>query len=148
MDKRYDLFLSHASEDKVFTKPLADKLKSVGLEVWYDDHDLNKSEQLREDLDNGLKKSDFGVIVLSKNYFIKGWTQLELNAWINLLVYSNRKIITIYYGVNIHDVIAFSPIVSTINAFQSTDGIDKISSGVYDIIKSTDINEPILCVSS
>ena len=64
MDKTYDLFLSHASEDKVFTKPLADKLKSLGLEVWYDDHDLRKGEQIREDLDNGLKKSEFGVIVL------------------------------------------------------------------------------------
>ena len=121
MDKRFDLFLSHASEDNDFTNPLADKLINLGLEVWYDNHDLNKSEQLGEDLDNGLKKSDFGVIVLSKNYFTKEWTRLELNVWINLLVYSKRKIITIYYGVNIHDVIAFSPMISTINAFQSTE---------------------------
>jgi hypothetical protein len=45
--------------------------------------------------------------------------------------------------VNIHDVIAFSPMISTINAFQSTDGIETISSGIYDIIKSTDKNQPI-----
>lgn len=76
MDKKYDLFLSHASEDNDFTTPLADKLKSLGLEVWYDTHDLNKSEQLREDVDNGIKKSDFGVIVLSKSYFTKSWTRL------------------------------------------------------------------------
>ena len=143
MDKRYDLFLSHASEDKIFTKPLADKLKSLGLEVWYDDHDLRKGEQIREDLDTGLKKSEFGVIVLSKNYFIKGWTRLELNALLNLSVYTKKIIIPIWYGVNKHDVIAFSPMISTINAFQSTDGIDKISSGIYDIIKSTDKDQPI-----
>lgn len=90
MDKKYDLFLSHASEDKAFTNPLADKLNSLG--------GLKLGMNNLEDLDNGLKKSDFGVIILSKNYFIKAWRRLELNAWINLLVYSNRKIIAIYYG--------------------------------------------------
>ena len=34
--------------------------------------------------------------------------------------------------------------ISTINAFQSTDGIDKISSGIYDIIKSTDKDQPTI----
>jgi hypothetical protein len=143
LDKRYDLFLSHASEDNDFTNPLADKLTDLGLEVWYDNHDLNKSEQLREDLDNGLKKSDFGVIVLSKNYFTKGWTRLELNAWINLLVYSKKVIITIWHGVNIHEVIAFSPMISTINAFRSTMGIDQISNRIYDIIKSKSSDQSI-----
>jgi hypothetical protein len=33
--------------------------------------------------------------------------------------------------------------ISTINAFQSTDGIERISSGIYNIIKSTDKNQPI-----
>jgi hypothetical protein len=55
LDKRYNLFLSHASEDKVFTNPLADKLKSLGLEVWYDDYVLKIGQQLRVTLGNGLK---------------------------------------------------------------------------------------------
>jgi hypothetical protein len=115
----------------------------LGLEVWYDDDDLRKGEQIREGLDNGLKKSEFGVIVLSKNYFIKGWTRLELNALLDLSVYTKKIIIPIWYGVNKRDVVAFSLMISTINAFQSTDGIDKISSGIYDIIKSTDKDQPI-----
>ena len=143
MDERYDLFLSHASEDKDFTIPLANKLTRLGLNVWYDNHDLKKSEQLRQDLDNGLKKSDVGLIVLSKNYFIKGWTNLELNAWINQAVYTKRKIIATYLGVDIYDVISFSPMISTINAFPSTLGVDKISSGIYDIIKSKGVDELI-----
>ena len=104
---------------------------------------LRKGEQIREGLDNGLKKSEFGVIVLSKNYFIKGWTRLELNALVHLSVYTKKIIIPIWYGVNKRDVIAFSVMISTINAFQSSDGIDKIASGIYDIIKSTDKNQPI-----
>jgi hypothetical protein len=34
----WDLFISHASEDKVgFVKPLATALTSFGVRVWYDD---------------------------------------------------------------------------------------------------------------
>ena len=48
MDRTYDLFLSHANEDEVFTDPLADKLRSLGLEVWYANDDLRKGEQVRD----------------------------------------------------------------------------------------------------
>jgi len=48
LDRTYDLFLGHANEDEVFTDPLADKLRSLGLEVWYANDDLRKGEQVRD----------------------------------------------------------------------------------------------------
>jgi hypothetical protein len=42
-----------------------------------------------------------------------------------------------------NDVIAFSPMISTINAFPSTVGIDQISNGIYDIIKPKDPQQSI-----
>ena len=140
MDKRYDLFLSHASEDKDFVAPLAEKLTNLGLDVWYDDYVLRIGQQLRVALDNGLKKSDNGVIVLSKNFFTKMWTQLELDALSNLLSHNINKIFPIWYGVNKHDVDVFSPILGTLVGRLSSVGIDKISIEIYEEIKN---NQPI-----
>ena len=43
----YDVFISHATEDKDFTTPLAVALREAGLKVWYDDFELipSQSEQ-------------------------------------------------------------------------------------------------------
>ena len=40
-DKQWDVFISHASEDKEdVAKPFAEKLRSMGLNVWYDEFSL------------------------------------------------------------------------------------------------------------
>jgi hypothetical protein len=140
LDKRYNVFLSHASEDKDFVAPLAEKLINLGLDVWYDDYVLRIGQQLRVALENGLKKSDNGVIVLSKNFFTKMWTQLELDALINLLNYNINKIFPIWHGVNKHDVEVFSPFLVTFVGRLSSVGIDKISIEIYEEINN---NQPI-----
>ena len=40
--KKYDLFISHASEDKnTFVRPLAEALSNSGLKIWYDEFSLS-----------------------------------------------------------------------------------------------------------
>ena len=34
----WDLFVSYASEDRWFVRPLVLELKQFGLRVWYDEH--------------------------------------------------------------------------------------------------------------
>ncbi len=49
---RYDVFISHASEDKdIFVRPLAYKLVQFGFEVWYDEFSLQIGDKLRESID-------------------------------------------------------------------------------------------------
>ncbi|MBN1506914.1 MAG: toll/interleukin-1 receptor domain-containing protein [Sedimentisphaerales bacterium] len=36
-DFKYDVFLSHSSEDKPVVRPIAERLKKDGLKVWFDD---------------------------------------------------------------------------------------------------------------
>ena len=67
----YDVFICHASEDK---EPFVDNLVnqlSKSLKVWYDDYEIKLGGSLRRSIDNGLAKSRYGVVVLSKNFFEK-----------------------------------------------------------------------------
>jgi hypothetical protein len=67
--KGYDYFICHDSHDKKhFVEPLAKALKRKKMKVWYDKFVLRAGDSLTEKIDEGLKKSRYGIIVLSKNF--------------------------------------------------------------------------------
>jgi hypothetical protein len=79
--RRWDAFISHASEDKQeFVRPLADALQALGSSIWYDDFALTVGDSLRRSIDHGLANSRWGVVVLSPNFFAKHWPQIELDG--------------------------------------------------------------------
>ena len=76
----YDLFVSHASEDKAeFIEPLVGALEDRGLRVWYDTREIQLGDDFRRKMDEGLSESRFGVVVVSPS-FRKYWPEAELSA--------------------------------------------------------------------
>ncbi len=76
----HDVFVCHASEDKdKIARPLAEGLRSSGLNVWYDEFSLKLGDSLRGSIDRGLADSRFGIVVLSHHFFSisKSWPQNE-----------------------------------------------------------------------
>jgi hypothetical protein len=72
--KEYDVFVSHASEDKEdFVRPFVNALIDEGLEVWYDEFELKIGMSLRRSIDVGLSNSKFGIVILSELFFKKEW---------------------------------------------------------------------------
>lgn len=60
----WDVFISHASEDKDgLVRGLAHALTAAGLKVWYDEFTLTVGDSLRRSIDLGLAHSEFGVVV-------------------------------------------------------------------------------------
>lgn len=77
---KYDCFISHAYEDKdAFVRELAITLQNRGFKVWYDEFTLRLGNSLCSSIDKGIKNSECGIVVLSKNFFNKKWTKEELN---------------------------------------------------------------------
>ena len=61
--KEYDVFISHASEDKdSFVRELANHLTQSGYKVWYDELTLTVGDGLRKSIDLGILNSRFGII--------------------------------------------------------------------------------------
>ena len=109
-DKSWDIFISHASEDKdEFVRPLATALRNLGLEVWYDEFSLHLGDSLSRSLDKGLANSKYGAVVISPNFIRKKWTEYELRGLINREIYQERVILPIWHHVTHQDVMKFSP---------------------------------------
>lgn len=110
-DVDYDVFISHASEDKAaIVEPLAQALQARGLRVWYDDFALRIGDSLRRRIDAGLAASRFGIVVLSPAFLAKNWPQYELDGLVTLEMHSGRQmILPVWHGLGHEDVMRSSP---------------------------------------
>lgn len=98
--KEYDVFISHASEDKdEVVRPLANALINEGLKVWYDEFELKIGDSLRRKIDKGLANSKFGIVVLSKDFIKKGWTNYELDGIITKSVNGEQIVLPIWHNI-------------------------------------------------
>ena len=108
-NKEYDVFISHASEDKEsVVRPLAIALKNKGINVWYDEFELKIGDSLRRKIDQGLSKSKFGVVVISRSFIRKGWTNYELDGLMTKEVSGQQILLPIWHDITKQEVIDYS----------------------------------------
>ncbi|MBT2498608.1 DUF1883 domain-containing protein [Agromyces sp. ISL-38] len=106
----WDVFISHASEDKaVVAIPLHDALSERGLKVWLDKGELRIGDSLRRKIDYGLAHSSFGIVVMSKSFFAKGWPQYELDGIVGLSVAGKQRMLPIWHEISKDEVERESP---------------------------------------
>ena len=106
----WDVFISHASEDKAaVARPLADALIERGVSVWLDELELKIGDSLRRKIDQGIRSSRFGIVVLSPSFFAKGWTQYELDGLVTLSVAGQQSLLPIWHQLTRDDVMRRSP---------------------------------------
>ena len=136
MNVRFDVFVSHASEDKEeFARPLAHALRELGLRVWYDEFSLQAGDSLRRAIDRGLAESKYGVVILSPNFFAKGWPEWELSGLVHRhLDEGYRVIIPIWHRVSSQDVAAYSRAVADIVAIRSSIGLCEVADQIRRIV--------------
>jgi hypothetical protein len=109
----YDVFVSHASEDKEsFVRPFAEKLLAAGVTPFYDEMTLVWGDSLRRRIEEGLARSRFGVVVLSKNFFAKEWPQRELDGLVQLEIQGQARILPIWHEISKDEVTRFSPMLA------------------------------------
>jgi hypothetical protein len=127
--RTYDAFISHASEDKAtVARPLYRRLKERGFAIWFDEQELHVGDSLREKVDDGLKRSRFGIVVLSPDFFRKGWPKEELDGLAARQTREGRKVILpIWHQVSIADVQSFSPMLAGKMAASTNDGLDRVA---------------------
>jgi hypothetical protein len=134
--KQWDVFISHASEDKEsIAHPLALALKDRGLQVWYDEFTLTLGDSLRASIDRGLAQSRFGVVILSNHFFAKHWPQQELNGLAAIEVGGRKVILPVWHGVTYEDVVRYSPMLADKKAVSTAEGIDRVVTAILAAVK-------------
>lgn len=127
----YDVFISHASEDKAdFVQPLVEALQDSGIRVWYDALDMLWGKGLREQIDNGIKRSKYAILVFSKSFFAKKWPKRELDGILAKEEITGATPLPIWYNLSYKEVYEFSPTLSGLYSLST----DKFS--IADICKA------------
>lgn len=134
----WDVFISHASEDKeTVARPLRDALTKLGVTVWLDETQMRIGDSLRRKIDEGIRSSRFGVVILSSSFFGKGWTNHELDGLVTRTVAGEQSLLPIWHGLTVGDVRAHSPSLADKVAMSTNDyTIDDIAEQIAEVVNN------------
>lgn len=137
MQKRWDAFISHASEDKeAIVKDLSNHLTALDLKIWYDKFTLQIGDSLSQKIDEGLKESNFGIVIISKPFLNKKWTDYEYRSLLSKEDNYKKIILPIWHQVTYDDVKSFSLYLADKFALDtSKDNLKNISLKLLQVIR-------------
>jgi len=133
----WDVFISHAREDKdAVALPLAEELQRRKIRVWFDRFALAVADPLSEKIEEGLKKSCCGVVVLSHAFFSKEWTRRELERLLSLEISHGKKIVPVWHGLTEGDVRKYSLVLANRVAVSTADGIEAVAAEIEKVARA------------
>lgn len=134
------VFISHASEDKdAIARPLAHALRERHVEVWFDEISLKVGYSLREAIDRGLARADFGIVIISPVFFKKRWTIRELNGLVAREMGGTRSIVLpVWHNVDLDFVLRHSPSLADIYAANSTMDLSALVDKLLETIRPSE----------
>lgn len=133
-EKKYDVFISHASEDKdSFVRALAVELERYSIRVWYDEFTMKLGDGLSRSIDTGLQSCRYGVIVLSKHFLEKNWPDYEYRSLLSRQVNGENVILPLLYGISVDDVRAYSLYLADIKSLSV--GKEDVANAAMAILK-------------
>ncbi|HEX8248616.1 MAG TPA: toll/interleukin-1 receptor domain-containing protein [Pyrinomonadaceae bacterium] len=132
----YDVFISHAHEDKdTVARPLTARLRELGVKVWLDEFELKLGDSIRRNIERGLSQSKFGIVILSKNFFRKEWTKRELDVLILKEETAQKVILPIWHNITKEEVSKFSLLLADKLAISTEKGIEYIAQKILSEVR-------------
>lgn len=135
-EKEWDVFISHASEDKDdFVSGLVISLTKFNIKTWYDSDQLTIGDSLSKTIDIGLIKSRFGILVISINFLKKKWPEYEYRSLLAREINGKKVILPVWHNISIDDILEYSPYLADKYALNSSKmNSDRIA---FEILKVT-----------
>lgn len=144
----WDAFISHASEDKrEVVIPLSRLLAASGLKIWLDEGEIFVGDSLREKIDAGLGKSQFGIVILSPHFFSKDWPKSELDGLFAKEIGSGKVILPVWHNIDYEDIKKYSPLLAGRMAANTDHGLNKVKDdilqAIYQVGRQLSIGKPV-----
>ena len=132
----WDVFLSHATEDKAtVAEPLRNALAARGVTVWLDKTEIKVGDSLRRRIDEGIRSSRFGLVVLSPSFFGKGWTNHELDGLVTKTVAGEQSMLPIWHEVSAAEVREYSASLADKRALSTSEfDIEQIAEQIAEAV--------------
>ncbi|XP_050126425.1 disease resistance protein RPV1-like isoform X1 [Malus sylvestris] len=102
----YDAFLSFRGADtrKGFTDHLYNALKLAGIHTFRDDDEIERGENIAQELQTAIQESQVSIIVFSKDYASSRWCLNELAIIMERKRTDGHMVIPVFYYVEPSDV--------------------------------------------
>lgn len=141
-NEKYDVFISHANEDKEnFVNEFAEVLNNLGLKIWYDENNVKWGDSIRTSIDIGLKQCRFGVVILSRHYLSKYWTNYELEGLFQRESTDTKRILPIWHNITKKEIQDFSPVLAGKRAMNTAIMTpEEIGQELLELVNSTNVN--------
>ena len=104
---RPKIYLAHASEDKLQVRPVAEYLISHGVDVWFDEWEIEPGDSLRLKMEEGLGAMTHFVVILTPISITRPWVEREIDVGFVGLVGGKNKMIPLRVGVEVSDLPPF-----------------------------------------
>lgn len=136
LSQHLDVFISYASEDRIeVVEPLVHALCAANISVWYDQFELKVGDSLRRKIEEGLARSDYGIVILSQHFFGKHFPNLELNGLAQREVKGEKVILPIWYNVDAEDVRNYSSPLADRVATDWKDGVSVVVEKLMSVLR-------------
>jgi len=131
-ERRWDFFISHASADKqTVAEPLARALTLRDQRVWLDANQVGLGDSLEERISFGINGCLFGVVILSRNFFHRYWTEHELEN----IVARRKRIFVVLHDIDRSELETTYPQLRDLFTASTADGIDRVADELIEAIR-------------
>jgi hypothetical protein len=139
----YDVFISYAHEDKPVVDQLVPLLQEKRLKVWYAPLELRIGNDIAEKINQGLLKSRYGVVILSKTFLEKKrWTRTELNALLNRQATGGKKVILpVLHNLSAEELARYSSLLAGIYSARTSDGLNSVAEQIVAVCNEPELPE-------
>lgn len=114
---------------------MAKELRKYGVDIWYDEFELELGDSLSKSIDLGLSDSMYGLIILSPAFLEKKWTDYELKSLLAKEIYKGKIILPIWHNVTLEQVMERSLYLADKKAIKSDIGINKLAVEIVKIVR-------------
>lgn len=101
------VYLAHATEDKPMVRPVAEYLMAHGVEVWFDEWDIEAGDSLRQEMESGLGWMTHFAVILTPISITKPWVAREIDVGFTRLVGGKSRLVPLRVGVEVGDLSEF-----------------------------------------
>ncbi len=143
LPRRWDVFISHAGEDKEgVAAPLTKLLEYAHLRVWLDAGELAVNDDLIQRITEGLDNCHIGVVIISSNFIRKKFTNYELKHLLKLEIEERKPTILVMHGLTYGDIEKAYPDVANRIMLDTKDGLESVARKIIKYV-TADVSAPI-----
>lgn len=101
------VYLAHATDDKAMVRPIAEFLMANGVEVWFDEWEIEVGDSLRQRMEEGLGAMTHFMVVLTPTSITKPWVAREIDVGMVRMVGGESRMVPVAVGLEHHRLTPF-----------------------------------------